>query len=293
MAAKAPKKVSNTPKKAAKAPKKVTNTPKKAAKAPKKVTNTPKKAAKAPKKVTNTPKKAVKVSKRILNKIENLKSARGKKIANYLVEHGSITTSEITKKFSEKHPPSAVRDLRDAGFPVKCVMVPDPKSKGKRIGKYTFGKGSDVKDGTYEGRKIVSKTVKNALITSQGNHCAICGIKADSPHLSPDHRVPFRIAGNTLAKGNNQEEYMLLCRSCQRAKSFECEHCKNYQDKEIAICKSCYWCNPEKYEHIATKAVRRLEIIWNESEIEAFNKLIKLSEKSGVSLKQYIKDFSE
>lgn len=276
-----------------KASKKVVAPAKKAAKTPEKVTNTPKKEAKAPKKVANTQKKAVKVPKRIIKKIKDLKSARAIKIANYLVEHGSITTSEITKKFSEKHPPSAVRDLRDAGFPVKCVMVPDPESEGNRIGKYTFGKASDVKDGTYEGRRIIPKKVKKALIKSQGNHCAICGIKADSPHLSPDHRVPFRIAGNTLAKGNNQEEYMLLCRSCQRAKSYECEDCKNYQDKITAVCKSCYWCNPEKYEHIANKQVRRLEIIWNESEIGAFNKLMKLSEKSGVSLKQYIKNFTE
>ena len=84
---------------------------------------------------------------------------------------------------------------------------------------------------------------------------------------------------------------MLLCGSCNRAKSWSCEHCGNWhEDKNLNTCISCYWGNPNDYTHIALKKIRRIDIQWEEKDVEYFDELKKVAKKNKIELPQLIKE---
>jgi hypothetical protein len=67
---------------------------------------------------------------------------------------------------------------------------------------------------------------------------------------------------------------MLLSGSANRAKSWSCEHCENWNNsKERTICLSCYWAYPENYTHIAMRQLRRLDLVWQGDEIAIYEQL--------------------
>jgi len=67
---------------------------------------------------------------------------------------------------------------------------------------------------------------------------------------------------------------MLLSGSANRAKSWSCEHCENWKNiKDRTICLTCYWAYPENYSHIATRQIRRLDLVWQGKEIDIYEKL--------------------
>ncbi|TAN77018.1 MAG: hypothetical protein EPN14_07405 [Gallionella sp.] len=67
---------------------------------------------------------------------------------------------------------------------------------------------------------------------------------------------------------------MLLSGSANRAKSWSCEHCENWNNiKDRTICLTCYWAYPENYSHIATRQIRRLDLVWQGKEIDIYEKL--------------------
>ena len=41
------------------------------------------------------------------------------------------------------------------------------------------------------------------------------------------------------------ERLMLLSPSANREKSWVCEHCDNWNKKDISMCKTCYYAYPE------------------------------------------------
>ena len=72
----------------------------------------------------------------------------------------------------------------------------------------------------------------------------------------------------------NPDDYMLLCASCNRAKSWSCEHCVNWMEvKQTQVCHACYWANVENYIHIALRQVRRLAIVWEDDEVQTYEHL--------------------
>jgi hypothetical protein len=104
-----------------------------------------------------------------------------------------------------------------------------------------------------------------------------------------DHRIPYEIAGDFSAT-EDEAEYMLVCGSCNRAKSWSCEHCNNWRDvKDPAICKTCYWANPAQYNHIALHQMRRIEIVWSDDEIDTYFELKEQAEHHQENLPDYVK----
>lgn len=102
--------------------------------------------------------------------------------------------------------------------------------------------------------------------------------------------MPYEVLGDFLDTYKDAEEYMLLCGSCNRAKSWSCENCKNGQiEKNPEICKTCYWANPIVYTHIALRLIRRLDVVWNEGEVRVYEKLKKEARTSDVSMPEYVK----
>ena len=83
---------------------------------------------------------------------------------------------------------------------------------------------------------------------------------------------------------------MLLCGSCNRAKSWSCEHCDNYLvQRKPATCMTCYWGTPESYSHIALREIRRLDVVWTGSEVKAFERIRRLAKEGKIELPQFVK----
>jgi len=83
---------------------------------------------------------------------------------------------------------------------------------------------------------------------------------------------------------------MLLCGECNRAKSWSCEHCPNWNhDKNTQTCLTCYWASPESHTHIALQDIRRLALIWRDSEIDQYEYLKTQAALSGESMPEFVK----
>jgi hypothetical protein len=103
--------------------------------------------------------------------------------------------------------------------------------------------------------------------------------------LQIDHRIPFEVDGEPDLEPEN---FMLLCGSANRAKSWSCEHCENWNNlKDKSICLSCYWAYSENYTHIAMRQVRRIDLLWEGDDVEIYERL----KQQAVSLDKEIPEF--
>jgi len=90
--------------------------------------------------------------------------------------------------------------------------------------------------------------------------------------------------------GGLPNDFMLLSKSMQRAKSWDCEHCKNLLDHfDLGICKTCYWAYPEDYSHVAMKKIRNLNITWEGDEVCSFDNMKSSCDEEGRTIQDYIK----
>ena len=112
--------------------------------------------------------------------------------------------------------------------------------------------------------------------------------------LQIDHRIPFEVAGDDDSKDQDPKNYMLLCGSANRAKSWSCEHCANWlEQKDAKICRNCYWAYPDDYTHIAMRAARRMDIMWSGPEVEVYDRLKKKTEELQQDMPAYVKKIIE
>jgi hypothetical protein len=108
--------------------------------------------------------------------------------------------------------------------------------------------------------------------------------------LQIDHRVPYEVAGDEGNEVFDPKDYMLLCASCNRAKSWSCEHCINWtSEKHPQVCRACYWANLENYLHIALREVRRLDLLWEEDEVQTYERLKEISKEAQYRIPDYVK----
>ncbi len=108
--------------------------------------------------------------------------------------------------------------------------------------------------------------------------------------LQVDHRVPYEVIGDAVQGDLDQTDYMLLCPSCNRAKSWSCEHCENWTvTRDPAICGGCYFAKPEGYTHLAMRPLRRLEVVWSGDEIIVFERLRRRARLTKLAMPDYVK----
>jgi len=222
------------------------------------------------------------------NHCMSITSKRPKTIILHLLKYGSITTEEISDLYGYDHPPRAIRDVRENGIPLITYKVKSNKT-GRIIGAYKFGDESEIIAGRIGGRKAFSKQFKSKLIGHYGEKSTLTNEHIDSRYLQIDHRIPYQVSGNSFSEcvGN----YMLLDASDQRAKSWSCENCINFDSlHNIFICKTCFWAYPENYTHIALKQQRRLYILWDNMEIDSYNKLKKIATNQNIDIQTLIKE---
>ncbi len=218
---------------------------------------------------------------------KNIANKRARIVIEHILKHGFITTEELEKKYGYNHPPRAARDVREAGIPLETFRVKD--TEGRTIAAYRFGDLMQVRKGRLQGRQTFPKQFKAALYEKQNGKCAVCSGNFESRYLQVDHRVPYEVAGESQGE-LNPEHFMLVCGSCNRAKSWSCEHCENgLKEKSPSVCLKCYWANPENYVHIALREIRRADIVWEEEEVQIYEKLKRQAEQNSSPLPEFVK----
>lgn len=228
--------------------------------------------------------------KEFLARLNAVTQKRPKTVIQYILKHGYVTTEDL-KNLGYEHAPRAARDVRELGIPLETFKVKD--SNGRSIAAYRFGDPSQSKSmlSKASGRTVLSKALKKALLEKYGSVCFIYLQQMDESLLQIDHRVPYEIGGEQ--DENDIDCYMLLSPSANRAKSWTCEHCPNWEKKDYNYCVSCFWAHPENYTHIAGREQRQIIITYTDNEIEDFNRLIELVgiDKAEDTIKQLVKKY--
>lgn len=233
------------------------------------------------------------IDPRILALCEKVTAKRPRTVIDHILQHGHVTTEELQSLYGYDHPPRAARDVRESGVPLETFRITSERT-GRRIAAYRFGDPGKIRRGRIGGRKAFSKSFRDALIARYDARDAITGERMDARYLQIDHRVPYEVAGEAVHDEANVEEYMLLDGSSQRAKSWSCEQCSNWkEEQDEAVCRSCFWAFPENYTHVAGERIRRIDIEWRGSEIEAFERLRKRAEREDTTVAALLKKLSK
>lgn len=229
------------------------------------------------------------VDPRILALCEKVTAKRPRTVIDHILKHGHVTTEELQEDHGYDHPPRAARDVREQGVPLETFRLVSNRT-GRKIGAYRFADPAEIKNGRIGGRKAFSKAFKDSLVKRYGESDAITAQPVEARYLQIDHRIPYEVAGDSSHDENNLEAYMLLDASSQRAKSWSCEHCENWQSqRDENVCKECYWAFPEDYTHVAMRPVRRVDLRWDGNEVAAFDSLAGEAKSKGVTLNALIK----
>ena len=223
-----------------------------------------------------------------LRQLEAVQAKRPRVVIDHILENGHVTTEELRELYGYDHPPRAARDVREQGIPLETFRVIG--KQGRTIGAYRFGNPGDIRRGRLGGRRAWPNNFKRDLVNSQGSRCAVCLAVHQPRELQIDHKVPYEVASDP-EDISDLANFMLLCSSCNRAKSWSCEHCRNWTDeKDADICRTCYWADPENYIHVSLRYMRRLAITWAEAELSEYERLLELSRQTQVELPEFVKD---
>lgn len=216
-------------------------------------------------------------------RIKTVTNKRARLVLDRIAENGSITTEEL-EDIGYKHPPRARMDAIDLGFPMKTTRVKSRDGR-KNIASYSFDLIGEFGGRGKYGRVLLPKRERDAIIAAAGNKCELCGAGHD---LQVDHRVPYQVAGESLR--NEPNPYMALDGSCNRRKSWECEHCDNFTKyRKFQVCHQCYWANPREHKHVAMQPIRRIDLVWNGSDCKVFDRFRQKCEREGKTVAEGFK----
>ncbi|MBS1768013.1 MAG: HNH endonuclease [Acidobacteria bacterium] len=232
---------------------------------------------------------ADKLSKAAKAALDEVTDKRPKAVVDHIRKHGSVTTEELRTLYGYDHAPRAARDLRENGIPLVTTMVKD--SSGKRMARYTFGDLENITAGRVGGRSAFPKAFKEDLSTEYGTKCSLCSALFELRYLQIDHRIPYLVAGEGVAAKLDTKDYMLVCGSCNRAKSWSCERCPNgLGGKDSKVCTACYWANPLQYAHVATQDIRRLDLTWIGVEVPDYDAAKAQAASKDQAMPEFVKD---
>lgn len=219
----------------------------------------------------------------VRKRISKVKNKRARLVLDTIAKRGVINTEEL-RNAGYDHPPRAARDVRELGFRLLTTRVKG--STGRPIAAYSLDLSAPLDRGK-SGRVALPKKQRDAIILSVGGKCQICGALHD---LQVDHRVPYEVAAESLS--GKPAAYMVLDGSCNRRKSWTCEHCENFvRLKRVALCQSCYWANPNKHSHVALDPIRRVDMVWQKGETSVFDAFVKKCKREGKDPAFAIKEF--
>jgi hypothetical protein len=222
--------------------------------------------------------------RRLREAISRVTAKRPRTVLDHILKHGRITTEELRDQYGYNHPPRAKRDVVEQGIPLRTTRVRG--SDGRSIAAYELDLEAAIETRKSGGRRAVPKRVKQALMEATNCTCAMCEGQYPATFLQVDHRIPFEVAGES-APGDLETVYQLVCRACNRAKSWSCEHCENWTARKASICRTCYWARPDAYAHIAMSEERRIGIVIRGEDVEWFDRLTAALRRRGISVQSF------
>jgi hypothetical protein len=229
-----------------------------------------------------------KLSREFVKLCQSVIAKRPKTVIDHILKHDFVTTETLKAKYGYSHPPRAVRDVKEHGIPIEMFRVTG--SDGRKIAAYRFGDPQQARFGHQTGRTAFGQGVRGKLLALHGARCAIYLETFPERELQIDHRVPFEVLGDVRGTLQNPDDYMLLCGSANRAKSWSCEHCVNWLElKKPEICRSCYWAYPDDYTHVAMRQIRRADLLWTGPEVETYEKLKRRTAQLQKNVPGYVK----
>ena len=224
------------------------------------------------------------ISKEFYDKLMSVDGKRARFVIDHIIEYGQCSTEDIKNAVYE-HAPRAKRDVVEAGIPIDTKRGID--SSGRRMAVYILGDWDNYKKqnsiAKTKGRNNLSDKLKSKLIQENGPYDMLYGEEFPEELLQIDHRIPFEIGGDP-EEMLDTSHFMLLSPSGNRAKSWACENCINWSKKDIDMCKTCYFANPENYEHVSGTIEKRLDIIFKGQNLEIYNKILEISDENSINL---------
>jgi len=230
------------------------------------------------------------LSDEVLARLDAVKAKRARTVIQHILAHGHISNEDLKETYGYNHPPRAAGDVRELGIPLETFKVRD--SEGRSIGAYRFGDLANIDGRKQGGRRTFSKGLKKTLFAASGGRCQGCDTAYASRYLQIDHRVPYEVGGDDGGLDEDPEDYMLLCASCQRSKSWSCERCPNWRG-DPDVCGGCYWADPSDYTHIATVPERRLVVVWRGDEVAAYDALAAAAAEDGLDTQEWLKELAD
>lgn len=223
-----------------------------------------------------------------LKTLHGITAKRAKTVIDHILAKGFITTEELKDQYGYAHPPRGARDVREQGIPLETFKV--KAADGRSIAAYRFADPSKIEGHKLGGRQVFSKQLIAALYIEQAGRCGVCHQGYEKRYLQVDHRVPYEVAGDQVADEATRAAFMLICATCQRKKSWSCEHCENWiADKIPETCRACYWASPTAYDHIAMQRERRADVVWTGNEVKDFERLQREAKRNQRSVSDEIK----
>ncbi|MCZ2826042.1 MULTISPECIES: HNH endonuclease [unclassified Modestobacter] len=220
-----------------------------------------------------------------VKRLRAVEAKRPRTVIEEILKHGYVTTERLGE-LGYNHPPRAARDVRELGFPLETTRV--TSSDGRSIGAYVFADPATIKRGTLDGRKVWPKELKTALVQRDDCRCNVCLEPYEDRYLQIDHRIPFEVSGDDGSM--DPTHFQLLCASCNRSKSWSCEHCPNFVQRDDTVCETCYWADSQVYEHVATRPERRATVVWSgDEEVRAFDEARARAEAAGIGVVAWLK----
>ncbi len=225
--------------------------------------------------------------KELRDAVSRVTAKRPRIVLDHILRHGRVTTQELRDEYGYNHPPRAKRDVVEQGIPLRTTRVRAPD--GRSIAAYELDLEAVVEGRKSGGRQAIPKHIRQALMDATGCTCAVCETQYPPTLLQADHRVPFEVAGEA-PQGGVGSLYQVLCRACNRAKSWSCEHCANWTARDPLTCATCYWAHPEQYAHIAMSEERRIELVIRGRDVEWFDRLVAALRRRGISVERFAVD---
>lgn len=227
--------------------------------------------------------------KDFLEVLNGVKNKRARFVIDTILEKGFCSTEDL-KNGGYEHAPRAARDVRELGIPLITGRIED--SNGKSIAAYSFGDWEEAKEKNMlaksGGRTQLTAKLKDALIDRYGCRCHLYGEEYEKRLLQPDHRIPYEIGGDPEDMMDT-DRFMLLSPSANRDKSWACEHCPNWENKDPEFCKSCYYAYPESYSHIAGKEEKRIDLVFKNDDVGLYDRVDELARETNTTKAEFMK----
>jgi 5-methylcytosine-specific restriction endonuclease McrA len=219
-------------------------------------------------------------------RISHVTNQRARRLLELIVEHGEVTTEELTEQYGYNHPPRAKKDAMDIGFPIVSRRVRS-KDGTRSISAYSLDPSATFVDDR-TGRRLIPKAFRDELLKIADGRCAVCSGTFPDRALQVDHRIPYQIAGDVNEP--RVVDFQMLCASCNRSKSWTCEReCPNWTERSAAVCATCIWASPERYEHIATQQRRQVTLTWDGPDVATFDSIQAAVRAKGLDIATYLR----